>query len=132
MPSETHSDTPITLLFVYGTLKRGDVRDYLLADQWFVEEIRTAALYRMFNTGSYPALIEARPLGLEGRSIVGELWQIDRACLVRLDEEEGVGEGLYERRAIELLGEYDAVEAYFYVPTVDGMPDCGEYWPVVR
>lgn len=121
-----------TLLFVYGTLKRGDVREHLLAGQVFIAEARTASRYRLFNTGDYPALIDALPLGLEGRSIVGELWQVDRACLARLDEEEGVPEGLYERRVIQLLGTYGAVEAYFYLHPIDRMPDCGEHWPVVR
>lgn len=117
-----------TLLFVYGTLKRGDVRAPLLDGQVFVCEAKTAACYRLFNVGTYPALTEASPLGLSGRSIHGELWQVDHACLERLDEEEGVDEGLYERRLIELDGNHPQAESYFYLHTVKGMGDCGERW----
>eukprot|EP00752_Nemacystus_decipiens_P013707 g12160.t1 len=92
------------LLFVYGTLKRGDVRAYLLEGQACLGETKTRPSYRLFNTGDYPALVEAAPLGLQGRAILGELWQVDPDCLARLDEEEGVDEGLYERRTIELAG----------------------------
>ncbi|MEM9348533.1 MAG: gamma-glutamylcyclotransferase family protein [Planctomycetota bacterium] len=120
-----------TLLFVYGTLKRGDVRAYLLDGQQFRGTARTEPGYRLFNTGGYPALIEASPLGLVGLSIHGELWEIDRDCLSRLDEEEGVDEGLYERREI-LLKDHPAAWCYLYLHPTDGMDDCGNDWPVQR
>lgn len=116
------------IIFVYGTLKRGDVRAPLLAGQCFLGEARTAARYRLFNTGSYPALVEADPLGLAGVSVLGELWRVDAACLDRLDVEEGLDEGLYARRVVELLGDPTQAESYFYLPTVDGMADCGDCW----
>ena len=118
---------PDSLLFVYGTLKRGDVRAPLLDGQRFIGEARTLAQYRLFNTGDYPALVEATPLGLTGLAITGELWRVDRVCLHRLDEEEGVDEGLYERRMIELADEQRAW-AYLYLHPVDGMSDCGDCW----
>jgi gamma-glutamylaminecyclotransferase len=117
-----------THLFVYGTLKRGDVRAPLLAQQRFIAEVRSADRYRLFNTGSYPALVDAERINLPGRSILGELWSVDRACLARLDEEEGVGEGLYARRTISLLGEAPMAQAYFYLLPVRGMADCGDAW----
>ena len=120
-----------TTLFVYGTLKRGDVRAPLLDGQRFLGEARTAPRYRLFNTGTYPALVQAGPLGLEGLAITGELWGVDAACLSRLDEEEGVDEGLYARRTIVLIDrEQEAVQSYFYPPPVAGMPDCGDSWLV--
>lgn len=115
-------------LFIYGTLKRGDVRAPLLAGQSFLGEATTAPRYRLFNTGDYPALVEAKPLGLAGVSILGELWQVDDNCLARLDIEEGVDEGLYERRVIELDGGDAGVQSYFYLHPVTGMPDCGDHW----
>ncbi|MEO0475077.1 MAG: gamma-glutamylcyclotransferase family protein [Planctomycetota bacterium] len=118
-----------TALFVYGTLKRGDVRAYLLTDQAYLGKAKTLPRYRLFNTGDYPALVEAEPLGLPGRSIVGELWRIDNDCLARLDEEEGVDEGLYERSEVELIDEITAW-AYLYLFPVDGMVDCGNCWVV--
>lgn len=117
-----------TRLFVYGTLKRGEVRAPLLAGQRYVGEVRTAPRYRLFNTGDYPALVEAEPLRLPGRSIVGELWSVDAACLARLDLEEAVDEGLYARREIALVGGAERAIAYVYLLPVDGMQDCGDVW----
>ncbi len=119
------------LLFVYGTLKRGFCRAHFLAGQSFLGEARTLPKYRMSNCGTYPGL---KPGPNDGRSIVGEVWSVDDACLVRLDQEEGVAEGLYSRSPIELahpLPESVAatlVEAYFYGPSVAGFPDCGDRW----
>lgn len=115
-------------IFVYGTLKRGDVRAYLLEGQRFVGDIKTAPRYKLFNTGEYPALVEADTLGVAGVSIVGELWEVDDDCLARLDIEEGVDEGLYQRRAIELIGASMPAESYFYLLSVEGMADCGDVW----
>lgn len=118
-----------TLLFVYGTLKHGDVRAYLLEGQTFVGTARSTPRYRLFNTGDYPAMVEAGPLGVGGLSILGELWSVDDACLARLDLEEAVDEGLYERRAVALLDVDGPVESYFYLRSVAGMADLGEAWP---
>jgi len=126
MPGGSH------LLFIYGTLKRGDVRAPLLTGQHDLGNVKTQPRYRLFNTGDYPALVEAQPLGLSGRSIEGELWSVDDACLNRLDEEEGVDEGLYERIAVELIGQPETVEAYLYLHPVDGLADCGDHWPIER
>ncbi|MBX2850583.1 MAG: gamma-glutamylcyclotransferase [Phycisphaeraceae bacterium] len=122
MPSEP------ALLFIYGTLKRGGVRAPLLEGQRFVGEARTLERYRLFNTGDYPALIEAKALTRPGRSIIGELWEVSPACLKRLDIEEGVDEGLYARRRVELMADDMSAQAYFYLHPVDGMQDCGDCW----
>jgi len=114
-------------LFVYGTLKRGDVRAPLLEGQRFLGETATVPLYRLFNTGSYPAMVEAQPLALDGVSIRGELWRVDRACLARLDVEEGVDEGLYERRLIE-LDDGQRAWTYLFLHSIQGMADCGAHW----
>lgn len=117
-----------TALFVYGTLKRGEVRAPLLAGQRYLGEAKTLPNYRLFNTGDYPALVEAQPLGLQGLSIVGELWSVDDRCLARLDEEEGVEEGLYKRRKILLYQPVVEAQSYYYLPATAGMPDCGDRW----
>lgn len=117
-----------TLLFVYGTLKRGDVRATLLNGQRYLGQAQTAPRYRLFNVGDYPALVEATPLDLPGRSIEGELWLVDDACLARLDEEEGVDEGLYERGTIELVGSPARAMTYLYGQSTEGLADCGANW----
>lgn len=114
------------LVFVYGTLMRGDCRHGALEGQQFVGCGTTVAAYRMYDVGSYPALVEADG----GRSITGEVWRVDAACLARLDEVEGVDEGLYARRSIRMQPPFDheAVEAYFFLQSTAGMRDCGGRW----
>ena len=65
-----------------------------------------------------------------GVAIEGELWQVDAACLARLDEIEAVDAGLYERRAIQLtepLTDSD-VQSYFFLMNTAGLEDCGVCW----
>ena len=119
------------LVFVYGTLKRGFCREHFLAGQSFLAEARTLPKYRMYDCGTYPGL---KLTPQDGLSIVGEMWSVDQLCLARLDQEEGVAEGLYSRSVIELAHPLPAsvtarpVEAYYYDPSVAGFPDCGERW----
>ena len=119
-----------TLIFVYGTLKRGFCRAQFLAGQTFLGEASTPPKYRMYNCGTYPGL----KLVADGLSIRGELWSVDEACLVRLDREEGVDEGLYSRSVIELATTLldsvapAPVEAYFYCGAISEFPDCGDQW----
>jgi gamma-glutamylaminecyclotransferase len=113
-------------LFVYGTLKRGQKRHRFLAGQKFVGTARTLPLYGLFNLGDYPGLVERS----DGRSIEGELWEVDAASLPLLDQVEGCHEGLYRRANIQLLPPHDqlAVFSYFYEKNLDGAEDCGTRW----
>jgi gamma-glutamylaminecyclotransferase len=113
-------------LFVYGTLKRGQPRHRFLAGQMFVAAAATQPQYRLFNVGEYPALVPHA----DGRSIEGELWDVDDACLRTLDEVEGCDLGLYARRPVELKAPHDQFETvtYLYLPPVDGLADCGTCW----
>lgn len=113
------------IVFVYGTLKRGQVRHAGLAGQRFVGEARTLPRYRMVNLGTFPALVE----GGTG-SIVGELWSVDAACLARLDYIEAVADDRYRRTRVWLAPPHEqvAAEAYFYTADVSRLPDHGEVW----
>jgi gamma-glutamylaminecyclotransferase len=115
------------LVLVYGTLKRGGTLHHEMAGQEFVSEVRTRPVYRMYNLGWYPGLVE-RPLN--GRSVQGELWRVDSAGLVRLDVVEEVESGLYERRSVLLEPPFDSeqVMAWFYLGDTSGCADCGEVW----
>ena len=119
-------------LFVYGTLKRGDCRSHLLADATYLGEAVTDPRYKLYTHGPYPALIDAERVGLPGVPIQGELYAVDAATLARLDEEEGLDEGLYERRPISLADPDGSAEAYFYLRSIADMTDCGERWIVGR
>jgi gamma-glutamylcyclotransferase (GGCT)/AIG2-like uncharacterized protein YtfP/lysophospholipase L1-like esterase len=112
-------------LFVYGTLKRGECRSHVLRSQTFLGEVLTAARYRLFDTGSYPALVE----DADGLAIEGELWEVDESCLKMLDAIEGVPD-LYRRQSMTLdkhcaVGE---VQTYIYQRSTVGMRDCGTRW----
>jgi gamma-glutamylcyclotransferase (GGCT)/AIG2-like uncharacterized protein YtfP len=115
-----------TNIFVYGTLMRGDCRHGALDGQKFLGEAKTVSRYRMYDVGTYPALVKS-PGGLE---IEGELWSVDDSCLARLDDVEGVPEGLYTRRPIRLQPPFEGVaaQAYFFLKSTTGMADCGTRW----
>jgi len=101
----------------------------------FVGEAVTEPRYRLLDCGEFPALVDDDANDpISGRAIVGEVFDVSPALLARLDAEEGVSEGLYERREIALAGTFrlDPIEAWFYRPSVRGLDDCGTSWKVYR
>ena len=128
-----------SVVFVYGSLKRGYALHHLLQTAQFLSTARTQPLYRLFDLGSYPGLVEWP----EGREIHGELYVVTQENLLRLDEAEGVAEGLYARRPI-LLQPAERIllpgktqpaetppdaEAWFWLHATTGRRDCGNAWP---
>lgn len=117
-------------LFVYGTLKRGQCRSSFLRGYRFLGYAVSEPRYALIDLGPYPALLRS------GESCVrGELYEVDMACLARLDVVEAVSDGLYERGVIslavvpqDLSGESSAI-TYFYLRDVAGFPLAGESWP---
>jgi gamma-glutamylaminecyclotransferase len=114
-----------TLVFVYGTLKRGGRNDVLLRGQEFVQAARTLPRYRLYDSGSYPCLVEEPSHGL---AVQGEVWRVDADALARLDELEEVP-SLFTRREVALAVPLRPVLAYFYQRDVSGLKDCGDTWP---
>jgi gamma-glutamylcyclotransferase (GGCT)/AIG2-like uncharacterized protein YtfP len=131
----------VHLLFVYGTLKRGFCREVFLAGQRYLGAASTTAEYRLYDLGSFPGMVEA---GAGGVAIIGELYEIDDACLRLLDQEEGVDDGLYRRAEVRLLSEQaehsptcETARAtlnrrlaltYLFNQTVTGFRDVGSTW----
>ena len=115
------------LVFVYGSLKRGFALHSLLQGQLCVGNAVTEPWYRLFDLGSYPGLVEWP----DGLAIRGEIYQVDRKCLWRMDEAEGVADRLYVRRRIRLQAEFESsdVHAWFWLNAVQGLRDCGSEWP---
>jgi gamma-glutamylaminecyclotransferase len=111
-------------VFVYGTLKRGGENHRVLAGQGFVGAARTEPGYRLYQLDGYPGMVAAAP----GLAISGELWEVDAACLARLDELEGTAEGLYARVPVRLLPPHAAIaaETYLYRRGVEGRADLGQ------
>lgn len=114
-------------VFVYGSLKKGYALHHLLEDQQFLGLARTLPLYRIYDLGEYPGLIDV-PDGLE---IHGEVYEVSAEALERLDAAEGVSDGYYARRQIQLLPPFDqsTTHAWFWLRAVKGCRDCGVSWP---
>lgn len=96
-----------TLMFVYGTLLRGERNHALLERATFVREASTRPEFELLDLGEHPAMIR-------GEAIVrGELWSVDATTLAALEELEGAPD-YYHRIALVLS---DGTEAECYVPT---------------
>ena len=87
------------LVFVYGTLLRGEKNSALLATAEFVGEARTTKGFRLYSCGAFPAMVHY----VGGGRVVGEVWRVDARTLALLDRLEGVAWGLYQRKAIRVF-----------------------------
>jgi gamma-glutamylcyclotransferase (GGCT)/AIG2-like uncharacterized protein YtfP len=114
----------MTRLFIYGTLKRGQVNHHLLASETFLSEAHTAPHYRLLNLGWYPGLARVRQ---GGQSIFGELWEVSSQCLQDLDAYEG---DEYARQSVALLDHnFDTVTEMYVLKNPDlTRPDAGTTW----
>ena len=100
----------MTLLFVYGTLRRGERNHAHMRGCEFVAAAATAPVYVKLDLGPYPGLVDA-PAG-QGESVPGEVFRAPPAALARLDEFEGVPD-LFARRPVDVPGR-PGCEAYFW------------------
>jgi gamma-glutamylcyclotransferase (GGCT)/AIG2-like uncharacterized protein YtfP len=117
----------MTLVFVYGTLKRGGSNHFLLAGQQFVGAAKTRSGFALYDLDGYPGMV-ADAAATEG--ISGEVWAVDAACLEEMDRLEGTAEGLYRRERVPLEPPFAdrAVDAYLYLRSVSGRPRTGPDW----
>ena len=108
-----------TLVFVYGTLKRGATNHAVLADQRFLGETRTPPGYRLYVVADYPGLVREPS---DRRGVAGEVWAVSPDALHRLDEFEGVPQRLYRRDSIALPAPFENKEvfAYYYLRNTRG------------
>jgi gamma-glutamylaminecyclotransferase len=90
--------TRSVILFVYGSLLRGEASHAMLEGARFVAEARTAPRYTLVDLGPYPALLDGG-----GTAVLGELYEVGEALLGALDELEGHPD-FYGRTAIEIEG----------------------------
>jgi len=120
-----------SLIFVYGSLKRGFALHRFLSQQDFVATASTQPHYRLFDCGTHPAMVK---VAVGGRSVKGELFRVDQKCLVRLDDVEGVEEGLYVRDFVCLCSPFETYRAmaWFFLSPTKGLLDCGSEWPATE
>ncbi len=116
-----------TLVFVYGTLKRGCSNHHYLKGQKFIGEARTTPGFRLYGLTGYPGMV---PKADDRDGVTGEIWSVDAEALVHLDGLEGIDEGIYRRELIPLLPPYAAkkIQGYIYARTIAGRPDLGSTW----
>lgn len=137
-----------TILFVYGTLKRGFSRNSALQNQIYLGTAKTTPEYSMFNLGGYPGLLNtklAEQNQVESKDIIyGEIYEVSDECLVTLDKIECTNVNLFERLFVDLQdlnfyrlplskAAWDCVEqkkaqAYLYKQPVQNSWRCGSYW----
>jgi gamma-glutamylcyclotransferase (GGCT)/AIG2-like uncharacterized protein YtfP len=100
------------LVFLYGSLKRGEQNHGLMAGAEFRGPATTDCEFRLFALPHYPAMVRwpAAPL-----AIAGELYRVGAALLERLDHFEGNGR-LYQREEIRVIDEHArAQQAWTYL-----------------
>lgn len=118
------------LLFVYGTLKKMGPNHHLIQSAKYLGVCHTEPEYRLYNYCGLPCLIMILPSNtrLRGRSIRGELYEVDNSLTPFLDKFEG---SCYCKRAIRIKEHPEkTVTAYFYsrylpIDDRESCQDCG-------
>jgi gamma-glutamylaminecyclotransferase len=118
----TRDAEPSCVLFVYGSLKRGQPNHQELKGARFIGAERTAEAFALRLIAGYPGLVSG------GRAILGELYELPLQTLSELDEFEGEG---YLRREIELASGARAI-AYLACAPEAGTPLAASEWPIPR
>lgn len=104
------------VLFVYGTLMRGEPAHALLGPSArFIAAGWTEPRFTLFHLGAYPALVDGGQT-----AVAGELYEIDAALLPALDEYEDVPE-MYDRTEIDVGGQR-ALTYLLHAPLAAGRP----------
>jgi gamma-glutamylcyclotransferase (GGCT)/AIG2-like uncharacterized protein YtfP len=75
----------MSLLFVYGTLKKGCSNHHLLSNSVLVSETFTEGQFRMLDLEFFPGVVEGEPVS----RIYGELYDVDTETVDVLDVFEG-------------------------------------------
>jgi gamma-glutamylaminecyclotransferase len=118
----------LTLLFVYGTLKRNGEANRILLGQQYISEAVTEPKYRLYDFGSYPGMVHDKTNGL---TVHGELWYVDDICLLKLDKYEEVPD-LFVREQVAVQGIKQPVETYIYNGLLPKGLRSGHTWPLTK
>ena len=91
---------PLRHLFVYGTLRPGDVRWHILEPFVNGEGSPDSVSGELFDTGrDYPAAVFGKAGKIHGRTYELQVASLER-CLTVLDNVEGTVAGMYRRVSI--------------------------------
>ena len=108
------------IVFVYGTLKKGECQSYVMEYSLFLGEAKTEPVYTLFHNNSYPTLIEGG-----NTAVKGEMYLVSDDTLRELDIIEGVEYGLYKRDTVKIAGCKDVI-AYFYLGKTESLIPAGD------
>lgn len=97
--------SPARLVFVYGTLMRGEPNHRLLASADFVSAVHTEPCFALVDLGAFPAML---PGG--DTAVAGEVYAVDGDTLAALDRLEGHPH--FYRRTLVRLNDGACAEAY--------------------
>lgn len=76
----------MSLVFVYGSLKKGFHNDHYLRESKFISKAFTSHLHwEMISLGGFPAVILGKGI------VLGELYEVNDRTLINLDRLEGEG-----------------------------------------
>lgn len=115
----------MTLVFVYGTLRRGGHNHRLLEHARCVSVTRTAPVFTLYDLGAYPAMVAGGVTAVEG-----EVYEVDATTLTRLDRLEGYP-GYYDRIEVSLEDGHVALTYTMQPGQVLGHPTISDgRWPV--
>jgi gamma-glutamylaminecyclotransferase len=89
-------------VFVFGTLKRGFPLHHSSAGAEFIGEYRTVRCFPMLVAGPWFAPMIFNEPGV-GHQVLGELYEVDEACLACLDEMESIGQPGNFRVSVEVV-----------------------------
>lgn len=96
MKEPVYTDRGTVQVFVYGTLKRGFRLNHFMEGEFICNAL--AHNYKLVGLGVYPGMVLADTYD---SSVLGEVWEIDRNTLSKLDIVEGVP-SLFDRVQLEV------------------------------
>ncbi|MFT7668156.1 MAG: gamma-glutamylcyclotransferase (GGCT)/AIG2-like uncharacterized protein YtfP [Planctomycetota bacterium] len=99
-----------TLVFVYGTLQRGESNHDYLGEARFLGEARTAAQFDLVDLGDFPAMVDGGDTQVDG-----ELYALKPSRVRTVDELEDHPE-YFRRTAVELE---DGTSVFSYILSKD-------------
>jgi gamma-glutamylaminecyclotransferase len=112
-----------SVIFFYGTLKRGFGRNVILEDQKFLRDAKTAPKYMLYDLGAFPAMVKDDDMGV---SVEGELWEVDEECLSYLCKIEG-SPSFYKLESVT-LDNNEIVQSFLFQRPVNEYNRMGACW----
>lgn len=103
----------MTLVFVYGSLRRGECNHRVLAGARMIAAAQTSPRFRLVDLGAYPALLAGG-----ATAVLGEVYEVDGETLERLDRLEG--HPTFYRREPMVLDNDQIAYVYVFVGNVPG------------